>query len=473
MAISEIPVSFQRKKAQILASLSVPEEEYNDLSPKGSVDKGIRQLIQDINQIAGCVTTSSCAGRISVFLEGRKKDVSYPELLTDDNEISAKYTPRDLDAINNDHNDNKQYQGKEFDLSPAHISNSVGGKGRGGRWLFVSHDPVKLPIPELNSRPHDFYHRYDENGDVSNFGGNEKQEEKKSCIELLGMQELQTPIMAEVDKKNTNIGVIGAVRGTENLIVNENQKAHVTPNMVTSCAMIDLPKLFSQPNLNSTIRMIHFKFEPMILHILTASLAEANRILIAAVQAGFRESGAINLLERNRVKSYTKQRHHNTQVTDLNENIVSTQEKTNSKTESELEVTPMVAIRSNGLALESIVGLEMNGRHICMIPEWQMRGILLQANQRFIDNTQRINRFAKLLLEKESEQVQICKSQRHHIKKATLVSTKWEDPVARRARKRQEGLEKARIKAESLRLSKSKSNQDYESYDCSLNDLEK
>lgn len=266
MAIQDISISFQRKKARILASLSVPEEEYSDLSPKGSVDKGICQLIHDINQIAGCVTTSSCAGRISVFLEGRKKEqMSYFEMPIDNVGIDAKDTLSDLDTSKNDYDDNKKSLGKDYDLNSAHVSNSVGGKGRGGRWLFVSHDPVKLPTSENYSRKHDCFQSYDESGVVSNFGGDEKQEKQKSCIELLGMQELQNLIEDEKDKKNnTNEENIGAFRGAENLVINENQDALVATNIVTSRAMIDVPKLFSQPNLSCTIRMIHFKFEPMV-----------------------------------------------------------------------------------------------------------------------------------------------------------------------------------------------------------------
>ena len=68
-----VPQTFETRKSKILAELSTPDAEYSDLSPKGSVDEGIRDLIQDINGLPGLVTTSSCAGRISVFLEGRKK----------------------------------------------------------------------------------------------------------------------------------------------------------------------------------------------------------------------------------------------------------------------------------------------------------------------------------------------------------------------------------------------------------------
>ena len=95
---------FTSKKAKILEALSVPDSDYTDLSPKGSVDEGIRELIDEINILDGLVTTSSCAGRVSVFLEGRKA----LEPGQDDGQIA---TP--------------------------------GGKGGGGVWLFVSHDPVK------------------------------------------------------------------------------------------------------------------------------------------------------------------------------------------------------------------------------------------------------------------------------------------------------------------------------------------
>jgi tRNA wybutosine-synthesizing protein 3 len=99
------PSGFAVKKAKILSQLAVPDAAYTDLSPKGSVDEGIRHLIAEINAIEGLVTTSSCAGRVSVFVEGRK---------------TAGY----------DEAGDAQLAG-------------VGGKGGGGNWLFVSHDPVE------------------------------------------------------------------------------------------------------------------------------------------------------------------------------------------------------------------------------------------------------------------------------------------------------------------------------------------
>ena len=108
------PPHFSQRKKKILEQLAVPDSEYTDASPKGSVDAGIRDLIDDINGLEGFVTTSSCAGRVSVFLEGRKAS----ESVTNTTEPAAQ--------------------------APAEIEFAgTGGKGGGGRWLFVAHDPVE------------------------------------------------------------------------------------------------------------------------------------------------------------------------------------------------------------------------------------------------------------------------------------------------------------------------------------------
>ena len=61
--------------------------------------------------------------------------------------------------------------------------------------------------------------------------------------------------------------------------------------------------------------------------------------------------------------------------------------------------TPMVGIRSMGLALESVIGFENEGREICMVPEWQLKHLVEISNQRFVENTKRIGRFRTLLVE--------------------------------------------------------------------------
>lgn len=104
---------FAQKKRKILEQLSIPDSEYTDASPKGSVDVGIRDLIDEINALEGFVTTSSCAGRVSVFVEGRK--------------VADRPAEGGADGAE--------------DIRAATVA-GVGGKGGGGSWLFVSHDPV-------------------------------------------------------------------------------------------------------------------------------------------------------------------------------------------------------------------------------------------------------------------------------------------------------------------------------------------
>jgi len=94
---------FTARKQKILSSLSVPSSAYSDLSPKGTVDLALRPLIDELNTFPGLVTTSSCAGRASVFLAGSSRKARPP------------------------------VQGGEATVA------SAGGKGGGGRWLYVSH----------------------------------------------------------------------------------------------------------------------------------------------------------------------------------------------------------------------------------------------------------------------------------------------------------------------------------------------
>lgn len=105
------PQTFLQRKSKILEQLAIPDSEYTDASPKGSVDAGIRDLIDELNGVDGFVTTSSCAGRVSVFVEGRKATESAGLEIQDEAARTATVA-------------------------------GVGGKGGGGNWLFVSHDPV-------------------------------------------------------------------------------------------------------------------------------------------------------------------------------------------------------------------------------------------------------------------------------------------------------------------------------------------
>lgn len=122
MASSALPAlapSFVAKKSAILHDLSTPASSYEDASPKGSVDIAIVELIDEINKLDGFVTTSSCAGRISVFVEGKKK--------TEDRQV-------DEDPANDVEGRGQSSQDKETVAG-------TGGKGGGGKWLYISHDP--------------------------------------------------------------------------------------------------------------------------------------------------------------------------------------------------------------------------------------------------------------------------------------------------------------------------------------------
>ena len=126
--------SFAARKTHILARLSVPRDEYSDASPKGRVDEGIRELIDDINRVEGLATTSSCAGRVSVFVEG-KKEVGGGD---------------DGDDDDDDDDDDKEAGGEDVGSGAGWRSSKkmkkkrtragIGGKGGGGTWQFVSHD---------------------------------------------------------------------------------------------------------------------------------------------------------------------------------------------------------------------------------------------------------------------------------------------------------------------------------------------
>lgn len=110
----QLHARFEAHKAQILTEISSPGP---DASPKGSIDIHILPLINRLNEHCKTITTSSCSGRISVFLEGSKK-----------------LAGGDSEAIGEAPGPNEK---AEFPPGNA----GMGGKG-GGKWLFVSHDPV-------------------------------------------------------------------------------------------------------------------------------------------------------------------------------------------------------------------------------------------------------------------------------------------------------------------------------------------
>ncbi|XP_009607250.1 tRNA wybutosine-synthesizing protein 2/3/4 [Nicotiana tomentosiformis] len=117
-------MEFEKRKAATVASINSPE---TDKSPKGNIDAPIIPLLNTLNSHPSYFTTSSCSGRISI--------------------LSTPTTP---------------------------FNNPTKKKAKGGKWVFISHDPIQphliLPllfstestqkVSELN-QPHSLVFRFE------------------------------------------------------------------------------------------------------------------------------------------------------------------------------------------------------------------------------------------------------------------------------------------------------------------------
>ena len=94
----------------------------------------------------------------------------------------------------------------------------------------------------------------------------------------------------------------------------------------------------------------------------------------------------------------------------------------------------MVAVRSAGLAFESLLGVQdaAGQRKSFVSPEARVQ-LVEVANERFVENTKRVERFRRALLE-------ALRGGAGRKSKDGDGGEGWEDPVARRERKRAEGL---------------------------------
>ena len=125
---------------------------------------------------------------------------------------------------------------------------------------------------------------------------------------------------------------------------------------------------------------------------MAASLHHAQPILSAAINAGFRESGVQSLKNLNDGKAF-----------------------------------PMIAVRSSGLALSSLIGVltdDTCGSDInCIVSEGYLQVLLELANKRFEANSERIARFRQHLSRNIEED-----------------QPPWEDKEERVARMKAQGL---------------------------------
>jgi tRNA wybutosine-synthesizing protein 3 len=138
-----------------------------------------------------------------------------------------------------------------------------------------------------------------------------------------------------------------------------------------------------------------------ILHVLTASREHAQLVIQAGMEAGFRETGAVSLLN-------------------------------NKKGDEEKEGTgPIVAVRSMGLSFESLVGVESSDKNgvvvrKAIVSSSYLRMLVGISHERFRENQKRIARFRGALTAAFEPP----------------AKKDWEDAETRRERKRLEGLKK-------------------------------
>lgn len=168
-----------------------------------------------------------------------------------------------------------------------------------------------------------------------------------------------------------------------------------------------------------------------ILHVLTASLEHAQLLLRCASAAGFRESGAVSIVPPP--------------LPPAGKGAAAAGEE-----EDDNPSMPIVAVRSMGLALASVVGIcrsdkatkvdsDSDSAHCIVTPNYLAR-LARVADERFVVNRTRTERFRVALVEA------IEKEEREELaaRTGTAVPKKrdenWEDAETRRARKKEEGL---------------------------------
>lgn len=323
-SILDIPAAFTARKQKILSELQQPDDEYTDKSPKGNVDVQIRDLIDEINRIDGYVTTSSCAGRVAVFVEGGDSN---------DNSVLGGTSVKPELELELEPDPDEDTRSKQDSFPPTRTS--PGGKG-GGHWLYVSHDPVLHASSDVSE------HRVQSDGDMS--------QQQGYYTKLFQLSSLPAADIRKIPSQS-------------------NSREQATPSMP---------------------RLVHLSFSPLILHIHCASLWHARPILSAAINSGFRESGVQSL-----------------RVLD------------------EPGAGVMLAIRTAGLAFETVVGV-MEGQELRRIVDEEYLAMCAKVvNERFKWNDTR----------RERLRVEI-----RRFVESQQEGSVWEDEGQRRLRKRREGL---------------------------------
>ncbi|KIW17223.1 hypothetical protein PV08_04414 [Exophiala spinifera] len=413
-----VPASFVAKKSQILSLLTRPGDDYSDKSPKGTVDHQIRGLIDEINAYDGLVTTSSCAGRVAVFVEGPKATVTEePGEEVEDGlgtgKDSKQTTPGPGDSAT----------ATTTTTTTTTTSASPGGKG-GGSWLYVSHDPIG-PLGQVRESD-------DHSGHASEEPSSSNSPPRGDFTTLFNLTSMST--------SNTH--------STPLPLPLNNDDDHTRPTLRSKSK-------------SKSPRLIHLTFSPLILHIHCATLRHARPVVAAAINSGFRESGVQSL-----------------RVLDDPEHGV------------------MVAVRTAGLAFETVVGVVVSPPDAARSDEDEnenananenapggptgenatsnqpstststmtmMQSIVSEdylamcagmVNERFRWNEERRERFRTELKRAMAKEGFECGSGSGSTPASSGEPRAWEDKEARRRRKREEGLERSRRKRELPRVEK-------------------
>ncbi|KAG0227597.1 hypothetical protein BGW42_002819 [Actinomortierella wolfii] len=122
---------FQSRKKAILIALN---SDTPDKSPKGYVDEPLLPLIVLINNHPDYVTTSSCSGRICTYLEG------IDEKVIDNSDLAEEHGGN----VGNDGDDEEAKTEEGYAQNTSLASVEASKRAKGGKWLYVSHDPVPV-----------------------------------------------------------------------------------------------------------------------------------------------------------------------------------------------------------------------------------------------------------------------------------------------------------------------------------------
>ncbi|KAG0336845.1 hypothetical protein BG000_006090 [Podila horticola] len=207
---------FHSRKKAILIALN---SDTPDKSPKGYVDEPLLPLIVLINTHADYVTTSSCSGRICTYLEG----------------LDEGTTENSEEGDNNISNtEEEEEEPKGFDENTSLAAVEASKRAKGGQWLYVSHDPVELPVDQ------------------------EEGSNNRWIIDTLFGPEAHRVVTMEEQKHAQQIKTLGMARS----------------------------------------QLVYFKFEPMILHIEASTPTAAKQFLNHSLFSGYRNSGILPSAKR-------------------------------------------------------------------------------------------------------------------------------------------------------------------------------